>query len=578
MWWNRRTPVVLSSGWLALLCGVAFFRNLGILGLVDKTEALQVEVTRRMAASGDWITPFWNGAPYFDKPVWPYWMGGLSFRFFGVSPLAARLPSALAASAVVLAVFALLWLLAEPAERPRSRWGRAALGAGMMALSPGWIAWGVTGVHDVHLVAGISFALFGYVACLSSRLPRRGRWVAAVLMPLGMALGVLAKGPLGCLLPLVVILLDLLRRRRLDLLRSHPRRIIALAALFLALAAPWYVLILQARGDAFLHHFFGFSNLQRLTSVVNRHDGPWWFYLPVVVLLLFPWSLYLPAAALRLWRDPAFRPRPGAEPRGDLAELACFTALWFGFVLVLFSAITTKLSGYVLPLLPAAVLLVAITAVPPDGSRRGDRAFDRTALLNLALLPLIALAAALAPRWLATDSVYPGFREALLPLVRGLALPLLLAALAVAVGLPLLERRGRRPRPVFALLALDLALLLAFLAFGVPVFAAAFRDHCQRPVQEIARRATRELAPAETTHVVGTPYYSVVFYGGRPVRFGSPLDDLEEGRLSSTLAIGSPRSLQRIRKAGMPIEVLAREARVELVRVRARPGSGVPGA
>jgi len=571
MWWNRRTLVVLSSGWLALLCSVAFFRNLGILGLVDKTEALQVEVTRRMAASGDWITPFWNGAPYFDKPVWPYWMGGLSFRFFGVSPLAARLPSALAASAVVLAVFALLWLLAEPTERSRSRWGRAALGAGLMALSPGWIAWGVTGVHDVHLVAGISFALFGYVACLSSRLSRSGRLVATLLMPLGMALGVLAKGPLGCLLPLVVILLDLLRRRRLDLLRSHPRRIIALAALFLALAAPWYVLILQARGDAFLHNFFGFSNLQRLTSAVDRHDGPWWFYLPVVVVLLFPWSLYLPAAALRLWRDPVFRPRSGAQPRSDLAELASFAALWFGFVLVLFSAITTKLLGYVLPLLPAAVLLVATTAVPPDGSRRGNRAFDRTALLNLTLLPLMALAAALAPRWLATDPVYPGFREVLLPLVRGLALPLLLA---VAVGLPLLGR----PRPVFALLALDLALLLAFLAFGVPALAAAFRDHCQRPVQEIARRAAYEVAPGETIHVVGKSYYSVVFYGGRPVRFGSPLDDLEGGRLRSTLAIGSPRSLRRIRKAGMPIEVLAREARVELVRVRARPGSGVPGA
>ena len=568
---------VLSGLWLALLCGVAFFRNLGILGLVDKTEALQVEVTRRMAASGDWITPFWNGAPYFDKPVWPYWMGGLSFRWFGVSPWAARLPSALAASAVVIAVFVLLWLLAEPQEHPRRRWGRAALGAGMMALSPGWIAWGASGVHDVHLVTGISFALFGYVGCLSPRLPRRGRRAAALLIPVGMALGVLAKGPLGCLLPLVVILLDLLRRRRLQLPFAHPGRVLALAALFLALAAPWYVLILRAHGDAFLQHFFGFSNLQRLTSVVDRHDGPWWFYLPVVVLLLFPWSLYLPAAALRLWRDPAFRNGSGGERRSDLAELAWVAALWFGFVLVLFSAITTKLAGYVLPLLPAAVLLVAITVVPPGGARRGDRAFDRTALVNLALLPLAALAAALAPRWLSTDPVFPGFAEALLPRVQALAPPLLLVAAAAALLLLAGRRRGRL-RPVTLMLAVDLALLLAFLGFAAPTFAAAFRDHCQRPVQALARQASRELAPGETLHVVGTPFYSVVFYGGRPVQFGSPLDDLEEGRLSSTLAIGSPRSLRRIRKAGLPIELLARQARLELVRVRGRQGGGEPDA
>ncbi len=574
---NRRGLLaLLSAGWLALLCGVAFFRNLGILGLVDKTEALQVEVTRRMAASGDWITPFWNGEPYFDKPVWPYWMGGLSFRWFGVSPWAARLPSALAASTVVLAVFALLWLLAEPDERPRRRWGRAALGAGILALSPGWIAWGASGVHDVHLVAGISFALFGYAGCLSRRWPPRARWLAALLIPVGMALGVLAKGPLGCLLPLVVMGLDLLRRRRLGQALARPGRILALAALFAALAAPWYVLILRAHGDAFLQHFFGFSNLQRLTSVVDRHAGPWWFYLPVVALLLFPWSLYLPAAGLRLWRNPAFRAPAGGEPRGDLAELAWFAAVWFGFVLVLFSAITTKLAGYVLPLVPAAALLIAITAVPPGRSRSGDRAFDRTGLLNLALLPLAAAAAALAPRWLSTDPVYPGFRTALLPLVQGLTVPLLVAAAVAALAL--LGRRGRPPRPAPLLLGIDLLLLLAFLAFAAPSFAAAFRDHCQRPVQALARQAARQVAPGEPIHVVGTPYYSVVFYGGRSVRFGSPLDDLEEGRLRSTLAIGSRRSLRRLRRADLPIEELAQEGGLELVRVRAPERGGEPGA
>jgi hypothetical protein len=65
---------------LAIICWWAFLLGLDIPGPVDKIEALQMEIARRMALEGDWITPVWNGSPYFDKPVWPYWLGGLGFR------------------------------------------------------------------------------------------------------------------------------------------------------------------------------------------------------------------------------------------------------------------------------------------------------------------------------------------------------------------------------------------------------------------------------------------------------------------------------------------------------------------
>ena len=99
-----------SFFWLLLLCWLAFFNNMGSLGLMDKTEALFVEIGNQMLKRGDWITPWWNGKPFFDYPVWGFWMVALSFQLFGVSEWSARLPVALAASSVVVAAFALLML------------------------------------------------------------------------------------------------------------------------------------------------------------------------------------------------------------------------------------------------------------------------------------------------------------------------------------------------------------------------------------------------------------------------------------------------------------------------------------
>lgn len=117
--WLQRDPArLLAIALLALcgLCGLAFFNGIGDLGLLDKTEGLFVEVPRQMLASGDWVTPRWNGERFFDYPVWGYWMVAISYRLFGISAWAARLPAALAATATVLALFAVVFRLAPVEE------------------------------------------------------------------------------------------------------------------------------------------------------------------------------------------------------------------------------------------------------------------------------------------------------------------------------------------------------------------------------------------------------------------------------------------------------------------------------
>jgi len=96
-----------SAALAALLLGAAiiFLAGLGWLPLVERDEALYAEAAREMVASGDWITPRVNGVPFLEKPPLYYWMAGVSYQLFRVSPFAARLPSALSAILTVMLVF-----------------------------------------------------------------------------------------------------------------------------------------------------------------------------------------------------------------------------------------------------------------------------------------------------------------------------------------------------------------------------------------------------------------------------------------------------------------------------------------
>ncbi|HYP03810.1 MAG TPA: glycosyltransferase family 39 protein, partial [Cyanobium sp.] len=218
--------------WLLFLCWLAFFHHLGSLGLMDKTEGLFVEVARQMFESGDWVTPRWNGETFFDYPVWGYWMVALSFRLFGITAWAARLPVALAASATVLAVFALVLRLAPAGERTDRRVDRATLAATVLALCPGWIGWGRSSVTDMFLSSAITLALLGFVLAYASAAGSLARRLGHLAMALFAAIAVLAKGPVGLLLPaLVIISFLLLRGRLLKELRRTP--LLPMAALFL---------------------------------------------------------------------------------------------------------------------------------------------------------------------------------------------------------------------------------------------------------------------------------------------------------------------------------------------------------
>lgn len=540
---------------LALLCWLSFFQGLGDLGLMDKTEALFVEVARQMLERGDWVVPWWNGEHFFDYPVWGYWMVGLAFRCFGLAAGVARLPVALAASGVVVAAFLLLQALAPPAEPASRRLGRGLLAAGVLATSPGWIGWGRSSTTDMFLASAITLALFGFL--LADRLPEASRLgrVGRVLLPLFCGIAVLAKGPVGLLLPgLVIVAFLLLRGGWRRWLR--PARLLAMLALFLGVCLPWYGAAARAEGMAFVGGFLGFSNLQRFTSVLYDHPGPPWFYLPWLLLLLLPWSLYLPLAIagalpqLRRRRLPA-QPLPG--PLNPAEPIPLFLLLWLGLMVAFFSAAATKLPGYILPALPAASLLVALHWLPlaPEGANAATGGPLRlTGWLNAGLLALLAAAAVVAPRWAADDPAFPGFAAALSASGLPLRLGLLLALVALALVLLL-----RRPGGGRWLWLPNLAGFLLLLPLVIAPLAPLLDRERQLPLRQLAGLARQQAQPGEPLWVVGTKRYSMVFYTGAPAVFVSGRGRIDDRLRDDPASLGLSPCSRSVRLFGDRVDL-----------------------
>jgi 4-amino-4-deoxy-L-arabinose transferase-like glycosyltransferase len=322
-------------------------------------------VAVEMARSGDLVTPTLQGRPWLEKPVLYYWLAGGCFRLLGESETAARLPSVLAA----------LVLVGATALVGARLFGAAAgLHAGfVLGTCLLTFAYGRAAAMDMLLAAAVTLAtgLLGLRALgIAGRLA-----VPAAMAAIGVA--TLAKGPLGILLPGLVLLGYVAATREWRQLRAifAPTSLLA----FAVVALPWYALVLRAQGMRFVDVFLLNHNLERFTTTVHHHPGSALYYLPVILAGLFPWSgLSIPGLA-------------GLRPRRERADL--YLLLWLALPLVFFSAAGSKLPGYILPVLPPLAILMGRAAArlsTPEAERR-PAAWNRlVALVGLVLGALVA--------------------------------------------------------------------------------------------------------------------------------------------------------------------------------------------
>jgi len=327
-----------------------YFAGLGSYPLVDSDEPVYGQVAKEMAAGAGWLTPHYDGKPWFDKPPLFYWLSAGCVKLLGSTELAVRLPSA------VLAVGVLVWLYLLVAYDFGRR--AAVLACIAMATCIQQIVLARAAVTDMTFVFCLAGSLYAYRRWFGqnggeqradSREPRAGNY--GLFYPIlcgGMAgLAMLAKGPVGPLLLLVTFAIHLCCSGRL-------RRLISVDA-FMGIAAalivgmPWYVAMYAVHRGAFVQGFIVANNLTRF--IKPEHPGTtggWYSYflnVPVLFVFFFPWSVFLLPGLLR------YR---AANTGSRLA------AVWFAVVFVFFSLSKTQLVTYIFPVYPSAALFVGV--------------------------------------------------------------------------------------------------------------------------------------------------------------------------------------------------------------------------
>jgi 4-amino-4-deoxy-L-arabinose transferase-like glycosyltransferase len=396
--------VAVSSLWLLVIGWIAFGWNLGNVGLIDETEPLFAEASRQMLLTGDWITPFFNGETRFDKPALIYWCQAIAYSIMGVNEWAARTPSALAAMGVIaLAFYTVQWYFTKKDELEKvtnlpRRYLTAALAAALMALNPEMIVWGRTGVSDMLLTGCIGSTLLcfflGYAqnnrAIVIANWQFPNQWYLASYVLIAGA--ILTKGPVGIVLPGLIMIAFALYVGKFWQIWREMRPILGMV-IVLVLSLPWYILVTWRNGWNFINAFFVYHNIERFTEVVNGHSAPWYFYFLVVLLGFAPYAVYIPESLVRLklWQRSYWLQKERSQ------HLGLFVSLWFLGVFGFFTVSVTKLPSYVLPLMPAAAILVALSwsdlFPTSQNSTPTHLAFLRiSAWINVAFITFISIA------------------------------------------------------------------------------------------------------------------------------------------------------------------------------------------
>ena len=327
---------------LILASFLLYFGGLGGYGLLEPDEGRYSEIPREMLETGDFVTPRLNYVKYFEKPVLHYWLTAASLAVFGENEFAGRFWPALLALGSVLAT----WVLA------RRLYGlpTAFFSSVILATSLLHFAIGRINIIDMPLAFFLTLAMAGLrfgmdeAGDLSSAKSRR----YLVVFYAGMALALLSKGLIGIVLPGGILFWYILLTRRWSLVR----RLLYMPGilLFFALVVPWFFEVCRRNSD-FFYFFFIQEHFLRYATTMHGRYAPMWFFIPILIVGLFPWAGLLPGA-LRSAIPLPLRAL-GREKQDEL-----FLFLWFAVIFVFFSISSSKLIPYIVPVLPPLAVLM----------------------------------------------------------------------------------------------------------------------------------------------------------------------------------------------------------------------------
>ena len=527
-----------------IVFGFAWFANLGQRDLFNTDEGRYAEISREMVASGDWLTPRLDGLKYFEKPPLQYWATAAAFEAFGQNEWSARLWTGLTGFLGVLFTAFAAARLFGPAS------GRAAgliLGSCLM-----WVFMGHASSLDMGVSFFLSLAVSAFALAQRDGVTPGARQGWMLFGWAACALAMLSKGLIGIVLPAGAVALYVLWQRdwrvlaRLELGKG--------LALFLAIAAPWFVMV-SLKNHEFARFFFIHEHFDRFLSKDHGRYQPWWYFLPLLALGLVPFTLALPGALGSAMRR---RPLLTFNPQRFLLS-------WCVFVFVFFSASDSKLFGYILPIFPALAMLLG-DWLPRIGSRALALLCATAALGGAAL----ALLTPLATEKL-SGNLPPELTAGFGRWMTVAAAAIVIAGVIATVAALRIRKNAAIAWLAFGGLAFTQLLLIGYQVLG-PVYSS----------RQLVERIRPELERARHVYFVEVFDHSFLFYSKRTAIMVGDKDELDTSLTwepglnylptlqafsrawrhdGPAVALMSPYEYDKLKQAGLPMRFLARDPR-----------------
>ena len=297
-----------------------------------------------MLELGDYMTPHLNYKPWLEKPILVYWLIIASYKVFGVSEFAARFPSALCGTLLVLGTFVFSRQFVSK---------RASFLASIALLSsPLFLVVGHFALTDMPLALLVSAS----AALLFSALKTNRHYLVYPAYVIA-GLAVLQKGPIGLFLIGIGLFLYLIVTSRTP--KEFFKSVFSLnpfigLAIVLVVSLPWYVGESIITKGAFLQEFFGRQTFSRISGTLD-HLLPFWFYIPIVLAGTFPWSLFVLGTGKQVIGR--FKKRFTENKPAALSTFCLFSS---ATIFIFFSLVPSKLPTYIIPVLPSAAVLTGI--------------------------------------------------------------------------------------------------------------------------------------------------------------------------------------------------------------------------
>ncbi|MDD5058663.1 MAG: glycosyltransferase family 39 protein [Sideroxydans sp.] len=353
---------------LLLSLVLIWFGNIEYRKLIKPDEGRYAEIPREMVVTGDWTTPRLNELKYFEKPPLQYWATAVAYEVFGEHQWTSRLWTALTGFLGVL----LVWFVGMRLfGREAGLYAALLLGSSVL-----YVLMAHVNTLDMGVTFFISLGIFSLLLGQQEKqAAQRRNWM--MLAWAAMALAVLSKGLMGLILPGAALFFYSLFNR--DITVWKRMHWFSGLAVFMLVAAPWFVLVMQANPE-FFQRFFIYEHYERFTSTVHDRYHPWHYFIPVLLLGMLPWTLLMLDSMLRAWRGSVQKAKEFSAER--------FLLVWAIFIYVFFSISGSKLPSYLLPMFPALALLMG----KQIADMQARRLFWLIAPVALVLLLLLGLA------------------------------------------------------------------------------------------------------------------------------------------------------------------------------------------